>query len=762
MKQFLRAAIFVTMVALFLSAWSLPTGAVSRTPSTNGHGVQAHSSLKTGPQTGIVPSADPRGTGTFSSVAAISATDMWAVGGGLGTLTEHWNGTQWSIVKSPNPGSEFNSLSGVAAVASNDVWAVGSYSDNPQVPDTNTLIEHWNGTSWSVVSNPNVGAYSNTLSAVVAISANNVWAVGNETSSAALTLIEHWNGTSWSVVSSPNPSTSNNTLNGVVALSAKNIWAVGFDFSNSFSGSAVQQTLVEQWNGTSWNVVASPNPGTSNNSLNGVAAVSATNIWAVGFQQNSGAAQQTLVEQWNGTSWNVVSSPNPSSYGNTLTGVTVASSNSIWAVGYRVNRSFFSRTLTEQWNGTRWSVVESLNACPNNNLLDGAVAISRNLVWAVGFSVLQNGPPQTLSEQWNGTQWSVVSSPNSIGGASLSGVAAISASDIWAVGSDVSGALTEHWNGKQWSFVTNPRQGTSRSLNGVAAISTNDVWAVGQRFTTTSNFDTLAEHWNGSAWSVVKSPNTASQFNDLLSVAAVSTNDVWAVGNSGAGQQTLIEQWNGSQWSIVPSPSPGVNGNSLNAVVALSANDVWAVGYQYNGSYIQQTLIEHWNGSTWNVKSSSNPGPSINELTGVTAVSATDVWAVGYHDGNNTVQTLIEQWNGTKWSVVTSPNAVSGSFLDGVSAASANNVWAVGTYGQTFGVYYTLIEHWNGSTWSIVTSPNPGSVGSILNGVSTISGSSAWTVGVYSDNHYNSQTLTEYWNGSAWSVVKSPNIPHVS
>jgi erythromycin esterase-like protein len=757
MKHLVRAAIFVAMVALFLFAWSLPAGASGKIASTNGQVAQAHIGLNASARPGSAPSADPRGTGTLKAISAVSANDMWAVGSGQGTLTEHWNGTKWSVVKSPNPGSEFNDLNGVAAVTSNDVWAVGSYSDNPQVPDTNTLIEHWNGTKWSVVSSLSPGPYSNTLSAVVAISASDVWAVGISSNGGGnLTLIEHWNGSTWSVVSSPSPN-SNATLNGAVAISTNNVWAVGYTFGSGFSGGS-QQTLIEQWNGSAWNVVSSPSPGSSNNLLNGVAAVSASDVWAVGFQQNSGGVQQTLIEQWNGSSWSVISSPSPSSFSNTLTNIAAVSASGVWAVGSQDNSGYLPQTLIEQWNGSSWSVVSSPNVGSYNNQLWGVVAFSPNLAWTVGFTVEPNGPPQTLVERWNGTKWSVFVSPNKIGAGSLSGVAAISASDIWAVGSDASGALTEHWNGTKWSFVSSPGQGTTHILSGVAALSSSNVWSVGEYVTSSNNFDTLTERWNGTKWSIVSSPNSASQFNDLLGVAAVSANNVWAVGNSGAGQQTLIEHWNGSAWSIVPSPSPGVNGNSLNAVVAVSANDVWAVGYQYNSSYIQQTLIEQWNGSAWSVVSSPSPGPSINDLMGITALSATNVLAVGYHDGNNTVQTLIEQWNGTQWSVVTSPNAVSGSFLYGVSAASANNVWAVGTYGQTFGIYYTLIEHWNGKTWSIVTSPNPGSVGSMLNGVVDLSGSNAWAVGSYSKNNFSSKTLTEHWNGSAWSVVTSPNV----
>lgn len=359
-----------------------------------------------------------------------------------------------------------------------------------------------------------------------------------------------------------------------------------------------------------------------------------------------------------------------------------------------------------------------------------------------------------------GGKGSVDPSPAIRGAGAFHAVAAVSANDIWAVGSGL-GTLTAHWNGAQWSLVNSPSPGSEyNNLNGVAAIASNNVWAVGSYSNNPQVPDThtLIKHWNGSTWSIIPSPNTTSQFNNLFGVAAVSPRDVWAVGNSNAGQHTLIEHWDGATWSIVSSPSPGVNGNSLNAVVAVSATNVWAVGYQYNGSSIQQTLIEQWNGSQWSVVSSPNPGSSINVLTGVTAVSASDIWVVGYHDGSNMVQTLIEQWNGKQWNVVASPNAASGSFLYSVSAASASNVWAVGTSGTLFGVYSTLIEQWNGHTWSIVASPSPESAESMLNGVVDIAGSSAWAVGVSSNNHFTSQTLTEHWNGSTWSVVKSPNV----
>src|SRR5262249_48605353 len=131
-----------------------------------------------------------------------------------------------AFVPSPNIGSGSNSLDGVATLTSTDAWAVGEFANGSA---GQTLVEHWDGTSWSVVSSPNVGSTSNFLDAVSADSPTDVWAVGAFASGpgASQTLIEHWDGTSWSVVPSFSPGSSFNFLYGVAAVSSTNVWAVG-------------------------------------------------------------------------------------------------------------------------------------------------------------------------------------------------------------------------------------------------------------------------------------------------------------------------------------------------------------------------------------------------------------------------------------------------------------------------------------------------------------------------------------------------------
>jgi len=179
----------------------------------------------------------------------------------------------------------------VAVLASCNAWAVGGYFNGTGAEQT--LIVHWNGSAWTQTASPNPGGPSNDniLVGVAVTPARSAWAVGRYfNGNRTLTLIEHWNGTAWRQVASPNPAGGSPVLSGVAATSARSAWAVGL--SNT---AHVLRTLIEHWNGTAWRRVASPNPGgpSNENVLSGVAATSATNIWAVGLYSN-GTATQTL------------------------------------------------------------------------------------------------------------------------------------------------------------------------------------------------------------------------------------------------------------------------------------------------------------------------------------------------------------------------------------------------------------------------------------------------------------------------------------
>ncbi len=692
-------------------------------------------------------------TPTSTATAAFTATPTaTATPAGTATPTPQPGPSgAWNIVSSPNTGWPNNYLNGVSGVASNDVWAVGTYGPNLGTTDWQ-VIEHWNGANWSIVNSPSLTT-PNELLAVTAIASTDVWAVGGY-DSGGQALIEHWNGSAWSVVSNPNPGIANRFL-GVAAVSSNDVWAVGY-----YSNGGVSQTLVEHWDGTSWSLIPSPNLGTGYNQLNAVSAVpgSANELWAVGA-----AGSETLVEQWNGTQWSIISSPNTGTNPQ-LDGVAANSTNDVWAVGYTGGNNG-RLTLAEHWNGSSWSIVSSPDPSATGNQLVAVAALGANDVWAVGSFINTDpgvGVPQPLFLQWNGTSWVQVTGDTTVAaglGPQPAAVAAIGASDIWSVGSDGS-TLAEHWNGTSWSIVATPNTGAGQDvLNGTGASSSTDAWAVGY-FTAGIEKRTLIEHWDGTQWGIVPSPNSNLDTNILKAVAAISSSNAWAVGYSENNNQnfrtTLVLHWDGTTWSVVSSPNPnpgtGQPVDELDGISVNSASDIWAVGGSTSSSLgTDQTLVEHWDGSAWSAVSSPSVSGTNSALFAVTAFGTSDAWAVGY-SGANFFSTLTEHWNGSGWSIVSSADTSSSDILYAVSGTGSNDVWASGQSGSASS-FVTLIEHWNGSSWSIIPSVNQSLTDTdTLRGLAAISSGDVWAVGT--DSTY---PLIENWNGSSWSIFTSPH-----
>jgi len=339
----------------------------------------------------------------------------------------------------------------------------------------------------------------------------------------------------------------------------------------------------------------------------------------------------------------------------------------------------------------------------------------------------------------------------SVANGQLFGVAATSASNAWAVGQVVTNGKTIilHWDGTAWKRVTSPTLGGASALYAVAATSASNAWAVGGSDAPPGK--TQIVHWNGTAWKQVPSP-TPKAGGALFGVTATSASDAWAVGCAGncfqgfGGIKTLILHWNGVAWKQVPSPSPGT-GSALSSVTAVSANSAWAVGctaFCFLHAAAPQTVILHWNGTAW----AQVPSPAqarVGALNGVTATSASDVWAVGCaghcFGPMATTRTMIAHWNGTAWAHVASPSPASNSVLAAVTATSTGNAWAVG---YTRNSYRTLIERWNGTAWKQVPSPTPGQFSQLV-GVAATSASNAWAVG--SDL---GGTILQRWNGTVW------------
>jgi hypothetical protein len=316
-----------------------------------------------------------------------------------------------------------------------------------------------------------------------------------------------------------------------------------------------------------------------------------------------------------------------------LLATAVIADNDIWAVGFSDQvpaPPVVDSTLAEHFDGRSWSIVPTPSLPSGNAQFLGVAGAASNDVWAVGFS-----PSGALVEHWDGTSWSIVSSPAFTG----VGVAAISAdatNDVWVVGVNGNNAGVEHWDGTSWTVVSSPAF-TGVSLNAVSADASNDVWAVGTASTIFgAPFSGPAVlHFNGTGWSLIN-PNTRL---DFASVTALSPTNVWAVGTVGVfcnhrtHSQAAIEHWDGTSWSIVSSPNPTHSpclDSSLRGIAAISASNIWAVGFNFINLGGWVTLTEHWDGTSWKMIGSANPGNFRDALFGVSALSDGTVAAAGF------------------------------------------------------------------------------------------------------------------------------------
>ncbi len=341
--------------------------------------------------------------------------------------------------------------------------------------------------------------------------------------------------------------------------------------------------------------------------------------------------------------------------------------------------------------GYPWMAVPAANVAASDTSLADTSCTAGGYCMAVGY--YDSGPAdQAYSEQWTGAAWTGIftwsTSPKQNN--DLYGVSCVSSSFCVAVGAKATGivdqTLIEQWNGSGWSLLTSPDTDPDQAnqLLAVSCTSVTSCVAVGSAVSVAGSTDTLVESWNGISWSVVDSPDAGTGgLSELNGVSCLAPTSCTAVGDyfTGSVSQTLVESWNGATWSIVPSPDVAAGVTSvLTSDSCSSPTACTAVGYSAAGSSYQ-TLVEEWNGTFWYLMASPDTAPSdFDLLQSVSCGSPTSCVAVGSSspDGS-TFSNLIEQWNGGTWTITPGPaDPVDGGELFGVSCPAAWSCMAVG------------------------------------------------------------------------------------
>jgi hypothetical protein len=359
-----------------------------------------------------------------------------------------------------------------------------------------------------------------------------------------------------------------------------------------------------------WHMISSPDPGTGDSVLTGIAVASADDAWAVGSWRNDPGPVELLAIRWDGTAWEQVALPDTSSVGTnpTIYDVATTDGNDVWVVGRIFDLPQIDLPLMMRWDGTSWSDVESITLLPceitpcwprNGFAID--VASFGDELWAVGSAV-------------------------GFGAGSVHGPATV-------IG------LTLHYDGSSWEEILAPQiAGSRHELAAVAGTGPDDVWAVGKYKNVAGAFHGLIYHWDGTSWSHVPNPGDDIGQTFLSDVVAIAPDDVWVVGEQPGA--ALFMHWDGASWTIAASPT-GTTTHIAEAA-AIAANDIWAVA-----AFTQD--LYHFDGAVWSLV--GNPvipaGTVINRAQGMAVVGACDVWSVGaFNDGTN-LATLTERLTAT-------------------------------------------------------------------------------------------------------------------
>ena len=337
---------------------------------------------------------------------------------------------------------------------------------------------------WEVIARPNLGFNVSTSSfnSIGVASIEDIWFTGtidNFDDSEQQPLIVRWKGEHFRDTYIPPGDWLYSGMDGVAAVTQDDVWVIGHDYWDK---------LLMRWDGDHWSRVplrSGVNP--VGPYLNAVAAVTKNDVWIAGCCDASN--NSSVMMHWNGKIWDIIPYPTTPATSTVLSDIAVIAVNDIWVVGSHDE----ANTLITHWNGSIWEVVPSPNLCKVKNTLVSVSAIGANDVWAVGACSDEDTGGRiawgkTLIEHWDGTRWSIVQGPGLLGPHQLTGVAAISPDDVWAVGVSWTNAnypvvehtVVMHWDGKQWSVIPSPNQSSAQSFYDVAAVSKDEIWAVGE------------------------------------------------------------------------------------------------------------------------------------------------------------------------------------------------------------------------------------------------------------------------------------------
>ncbi len=593
-----------------------------------------------------------RQTGGTDLCAAVGNSD-----GGGQPFAMTWDGVTFTEDSTPTFSGNENELYGVSCPSITYCVAAGELGGEA------ALLLSWSGSSWTQVSADNP-ASEDALMAISCGSTTSCTAVGwQDYYDQELGLIEQIGisggvATVSSETSGKNPDISFTELSGISCTSAIFCMAVGYGSSTGYNSA---DAFAESFKAGTWSAVKTSSPGsTPYDDLYGVACTAATNCTAAGFQSSASTqfSDEPLAESLSKGTFGTSSVPNlytPEGY---VDSVACPTSKFCLADGY-FDTGDKDVALLYLWNGKSWTLEATPNPSGFSSWLDGAACTSASFCALVGGSVNFDYDETTLFITFNGSTLSaknVSQSAIKLNEPELSSVSCASPKACVAVGDGDDVPFSVSWDGKSMSLSTMPQPGDEYAdPESVSCVSSKCYTVVEYGYGDAT--ETYLASWNGSSWSLVTKLVFVEDAEDveLAGISCTSSSRCVAV-----GQYSLSGSWDAasdilgkSGWTVHSVPSPaGTEYAALNAVDCWSSTSCTAAGVSESSSLDRDVpMTAKLSGTTWSKTSPAGDAPG--EFYGVACPTSSLCIAAGASYPNlDNDKALLEQEKSGKWSVV--------------------------------------------------------------------------------------------------------------
>jgi hypothetical protein len=618
----------------------------------------------------------PGDTQTTSSLrlsqVAAAGGKAWIITQGASYGILGWDGTRWTQQQ-----VSAASLADISADSATDAWAAGVSASG-----YGPLVLHWNGTSWQDESPANQALY---LDHVAASGPRDVWATGValRPDGTGLMAADHWNGTSWTeypIPALPGMSRYDSPL-GLTVDRSGNPWVAAYS-------NRADRTAYFHWSGAAWQVsYGARQPGVIESSSSALATLPVSGaILSVGTSTPFGKAARNYAEV----------SPAPAALARSSASFHFPAADGQAAAASPTALTALSATAPSAWTPAR------LPAMPPQDSLNGVAATAGGTAWAVGEQyqgIIAPGYPLVLRSGHGG--WFPVPLRSVRWQGSLTGVAAVSPADAWAIGTDVNGdPHILHGTGGTWRDVPFPGSGSAQvTLVAIAAAPGVNPWVAAN-----GPYGPVLLHWTGARWATMAAPPGDT---GLTALTVHSATDVWVAGASEPDPSndllapTPVSHWNGTAWTTLGTTN--TDHWEIASIVAAGPDDVWVSGgvaVRYPPDSPPSPLIGHWNGTSWSQASLSFPAGYLPSLTvgpgGQPAWASVTPYAGAAPGTVNLPQghTVFLRYDGSAWTLSYGPAPIStgnpGMFLAAVPGTT--RTLAAGTAPYSFGSQVPLIE----------------------------------------------------------------------